>query len=264
MHSQTKRGPNGLHLSRRGPVIPSHPKKSTAKPSPALKLYQAKKGFANYHFNKLRQEELLTAFGKSGDFTGQAGEWTLSGTIKLVDREGELTVAWKDTADGLGTVRMTRNGIEDVVTPLKADQPLGELQLPTGSGGLLVALYQYKRLLTLGRTGFEGGFDHGGTEPIYPPSADGRAVENITESRRDCDVLITKHAAYETKWYFDKSNGRLVGCESSMGKDEDPCELYFGDYRPVDRRSLPHRIEVRHGDKKYAVILVTTYRLAAK
>ena len=49
-----------------------------------------------------------------------------------------------------------------------------------------------------------------------------------------------------------------------MAKEEDPCELYFGDYRPVDGRQLPHRIEVRHGDKRYAALTVKTYQLGKK
>ena len=49
-----------------------------------------------------------------------------------------------------------------------------------------------------------------------------------------------------------------------MSKDEEPCELYFGDYKPVDGRSLPHRIVVRSGDKRYAVLTVKTYTLGKK
>ena len=32
-------------------------------------------------------------------------------------------------------------------------------------------------------------------------------------------------------------------------EDEDPCEVYLSDYQAVDGRQLPHRIEVRYGDK---------------
>ena len=49
-----------------------------------------------------------------------------------------------------------------------------------------------------------------------------------------------------------------------MSKDEEACELYFADYRPVEGRSLPHRIEVRTGDKRYAVLTVKSYQLGKK
>jgi hypothetical protein len=34
-------------------------------------------------------------------------------------------------------------------------------------------------------------------------------------------------------------------------EDADPCELYFSDYREVEGRMVPGRIEVRHGDAVY-------------
>jgi hypothetical protein len=44
-------------------------------------------------------------------------------------------------------------------------------------------------------------------------------------------------------------------------KDSDPCELYFYDYKDVGGRELPHRIEARYGDKRYAVLTVGQYTL---
>ena len=37
--------------------------------------------------------------------------------------------------------------------------------------------------------------------------------------------------------------------------------MYFSDYKDVDGRKLPHRIEVRYGDKRYAVLTVDKYTL---
>jgi S1-C subfamily serine protease len=237
---------------------------AAAKKSPAAKLLEPKEGFANYHFNKLQQDKLLAGFKAHGDFAAVAGAWTVDGTIELADRQGAVKLTLTDGADGLTEVKLSRNGIEDVVKPLKSDQPLGELLLPQGSGGMLVSLYQYRRLLTLGKAGFERGFAHGGHEPLYPPRTDGKRPEHLKELRVDCDVLRTQHGAFESKWYFDRKTHQLLGCEATVNKDEDPCELYFGDYRPVDGRQLPHRIEVRHGEKRYAVLTVKAYQLAKK
>ncbi len=236
-----------------------------ARKSPAYKLLdESKKGFANYHFNKLQQDRLWAAFRQTGDFAGLTGVWSAAGTIELADRKGEMRLTWQDGPDGLTEVKLSRNGIEDAVKPLKDDQPLGELQLPQGSGGLLTALYQYRRLLTEGAKGFEGGFTHGGHEPLYPPREDGKTPEALKDLRVDCEVLRTKHGAFEAKWYFSLKDHRLLGAESWTAKEEDPCELYFGDYRPEDGRLLPHRIEVRNGDKRYAVLTVKGYTLGKK
>jgi S1-C subfamily serine protease len=247
-----------------GAPRPGDPRQK-AKQSPASKLLDtSKKGFANYHFNKLRQDKLLAAFKQFGDFTGLAGDWSAVGGIELADRKGDAKLTWANGADGLAEVKIARSGIEDAVRPLKPEQPLGELQLPQGSGGLLVALYQYRRFLGEGPKGFEGGFTHGGTEPLYPPRADGSTPESLKDLRVDCEVLRTKHGSFESKWYFDTKDHRLLGLVSWVAKEEDPCELYFADYRPADGRQLPHRIEVRHGDKRYAVLTIKSYHFGKK
>jgi S1-C subfamily serine protease len=251
------------------PTPPGGPKpkdpRRESKQSPAAKLLdESKKGFANYHFNKLRQDRLLSDFKQAGDFTGLTGDWSAVGTIELADRKGEMKLIWAEGAEGLVEVKIARSGIEDTVRPLKSDQPLGELQLPQGSGGLLVALYQYRRFLSEGPKGFEGSFTHGGHEPLYPPRADGATAEALKDLRVDCEVIRTKHGAFEAKWYFDRKDHRLLGVESWVAKEEDPCELYFTDYRPADGRQMPHRIEVRHGDKRYAVLTIKSYQLGKK
>ena len=48
-----------------------------------------------------------------------------------------------------------------------------------------------------------------------------------------------------------------------MIKDEDPCELYLADYRTVEGRSLPHRMEVRHGNGKFGIFWIKSYQFAA-
>jgi hypothetical protein len=55
----------------------------------------------------------------------------------------------------------------------------------------------------------------------------------------------------------------LLGFETYTTKDSDPCEVYCHDYRPVEGRLLPHRLEVRHGDRRYAVITVEKYTFPA-
>ena len=39
---------------------------------------------------------------------------------------------------------------------------------------------------------------------------------------------------------------------------------FFADYKPVDGRMLPHRIDVHYGDKKYGNLVVTKYTLGKK
>ena len=42
-------------------------------------------------------------------------------------------------------------------------------------------------------------------------------------------------------------------------KEDDPCELYFGDYRAVEGRQLPHRIDVRYGNEAFGVVTINRF-----
>ena len=240
-----------------GPPPKAPPPAKGAKPpadSAAAKLYKAKPGFANYHFNEVEQAR-LTAAAKHGDFTGLTAKWAATGTYKAGDRNGPMTLDIADNkGDDAGAVVALRLNVAHRLEPLKR-QDLADLAAPVGSGGLMMALYHHRRLLTLGAKGFEGEFTHGGKEPFYPP-ADGKGP---ADARVMCDVLRTKHGAVECKWYFRVIDAVLLGCETALSKDRDPCEVYFADYKPVGGKMLPHRVECRYDDKQYGVLTISTY-----
>jgi hypothetical protein len=151
--------------------------------------------------------------------------------------------------------------IEHKLLPLKQTDPREQAE-PIGSGGLMMALYHYHRFLTVGPKGFEGEFLHAGGEPFYPPPADGTTPKGLAALRVDTDVLRTRHGPVTCKWYFGKADARLLGFEVYLTKDADPCEVYLSDYRDVGNgRLLPHRIECRHADRRYAVLTVARYGL---
>jgi S1-C subfamily serine protease len=176
-------------------------------------------------------------------------------------RRINLGLSWVPTGGTKTVVRMALGAVKFDLDPLKVDQDVAQLKYPTGSGGLMVALYQYRRLLTLGSAGFEGRFEHGGHEPFYPPRTNGKAPESLGDLRVDCEVLVTEHAAVPAKWYFSQKDQNLLGFEVTVDSGEDPCEVYLSDYKTVEGRMLPHRIEVRHGDRKFGVYTVKNYQL---
>ena len=235
------------------------PKKVGQAESAANKLYEAKSGFANYYFNRQAQASVKAAMLARGDFAPEQGTWILTGSVELADRKGDATITFGDSADGLAQVKLDRGGVVDAVSPLKVGAPIGELQLPQGSNGMLAALYQWRRLLTQWDAGFEGGFDHGGHEPWYTPND-----KDPVGPRTDCEILKTQHGTLDGKWYFDLADRRLLGLESSLTREEDPCELTFRDYRAVEGRDLPHTISVRVGDRIYATIRVNSYTFPRK
>jgi serine protease Do len=241
---------------------------SSAKESPAAKLYEPKPGFANFYFNKIERDRLWAEFRKHGDFGASPGGWSMEGEFEIHQKVTPATVLLSEekTADGKSTrpvVRLTLGGIGFKVDPLKIGQDPQDLTEPPGSGGLLMALYHYRRLLTLGEKGFEGRFAHGGDEPFYPPPADGSTPKNPSDLRVDTEVLTTEHAAIPAKWYFARADKTLLGGEVTVVKDQDPCELYFSDYRPVDGKALPHRVDVHYGNGRFGIFRIKTYQFTA-
>lgn len=218
--------------------------------SPALKFFEAKEGFANHYFNKLERQRLLEGFKKHGDFSGQTGAWSFE-----ADAERPLKAVVKaELADNTSKLVIGENNYE--IEPLKPDVAPENQAEPRGSGGLLMALYQWRRFLVLGEKGFEGGFAYGGHEPFYP--------DGLLPSRTDVEVLNTEHGNGSVKWFFSPKDATLLGFECYLDKNQDPCEVILLDYKELDGRKLPQRISVRHGDKEFASYVIRSWVLPAE
>ncbi len=239
-------GPRPMPPPRPGP-------KPIPKDSPAAKLYEAKPGFANHYFNKQERQRLVAAVGKHGDFSKLTGAWKFDGDeTQPQKRDIRATIDEKLSQLGMGN---DLAGIQ----PLRADDQTEErLREPRGSGGLLLALFQWRRFLTQGEKGFQK-FIYAGHEPYYP--------EGTPKGRVEAEVIETELANVTTKWYFAKTDGTLLGLETYVKKDEDPCEVSFSDYKDVGAKKLPHKIVVRYGTdgkgqpREYASYTVKGYKL---
>jgi serine protease Do len=219
------------------------PKKEAPADLPTRKLYQEKEGFANYYFNELERGRVLKAWEKVRGPALANGTWSWAGeVVRPVKQALRLQLTDKLTQCEWGDRKLA-------VEPLKAGESLVALAEPAGSGGLLMALYHYRRLLVLGPAGFEGGCHYAGQTPYYPTG--------LPASRVTADVILTEHAGVACHWFFDPSTGQLLGVECWLESNADPCEISFGDFKDVDGRTLPHRLEVRHGDKEFAAITLT-------
>jgi S1-C subfamily serine protease len=258
----------GATLNQRMPRPQQRPMGPVGPPSPAAKLYVAKAGFANYYFNKLERDRLLTAFRKHGDFSKLTGDWSITAEGRVKGAAETRTARFKireiAAKEGKGArtlVNMVMGDQAYEVEPLKEMQDSStDLKEPTESGGFLMALYIYKRLLTLGVKGFELKCDHGGNEPFYPYPPDGKP-KSLRDLRVDTEVLLTKHGLFTTKFYFSKDTQQLLGFEVKADEDDDPCEVYLSDYKKLDGRMLPARLDVRLGNDRYGTFTVTNYQL---
>lgn len=205
-------------------------------PIPAIvkKHFEEKHGYANYYFNEHEQERVWNAWKGRADLRGLAGPWTIAGNLEggagfrfhLTDANGLLEAP-------VGDVKWT------------AGPQFSASLLPEHSGGLLPALYLWRRLALEGPKGF-GEFYYQGTAPWA-----GR--EGLM------DVLVGLYRGVQCRFYFDPGQGRLCGMEMTAGEHADPCEITFSEYHDVDGRSLPGRMEVRLGDEAFGVFKLGQY-----
>lgn len=257
---------DGTEQPKPGPP-PARPAPPPLPDSPAKKLYRQKEGFANYYFNEMHQNRVWSSLQKHGDFTGLIGAWTIQGELQLKAQAqpATLTVSDKKVDNGIVTIVKLDIGASTFdLEPLKNPPSKDENLSPPGSGGLLMAMYHYRRFLTEGMKGFERNPAYGGWEPFYPYPTDGSTPKSLKDIRVDTEVLRTEHGGVPAKWYFDKKDQKLLGFEVFVEEKADPCEVYLADYRPVDGRQLPHRIEIRYGNDRFGVWTVKSYQLAAK
>jgi S1-C subfamily serine protease len=242
------------------PIDPKQPpiKGKGAPPvqGPAAKFYDPQPGFVNFYFNRQEKNRLLEGFKKMGDFTGAGGTWTIEGKVRLLkaNADSDFSLIMKE-----GKITMKLGAFPDDLDPFNKE--IRELRKPNGSGGFMPAMYVWRHLLTEGEKGFPSECVHGGTEPFYPPPIDRSAVKTWSEQRVNAEVLTTRFGVYMTKWFFAPSDQKLLGFELRMSElNEDPVEVFFSDYRAVDGKQLPHRIQVQYENLYYGTFNVTSYK----
>src|SRR5262245_40528226 len=202
------------------------------------KLIQQKTGFANHYFNELNRDRVWSVFTGKADFSQVAGPWKLTGDMIGLGRV-EITLADDSSAGNFPQGAIKLDASQDL------DQQLG----PPGSGGLLAALHLWRQMLVEGPQKF-GNVTYYGTAPH--PAIDAQA-EILTASRNVAEMHLV----------FDPTSGRLIAMDMIADPTDDGCELRFDDYRDIDGRPLPHRLEIRRGDDLFAQIQWQQLELAS-
>ncbi len=234
MPQKEKAKPGRVPIPGRPPVPPrGHPLPPFIQPreepmAEVLKRhFEARRGYANYYFNKLNRDRVWNAWTARGDFAPLDGTWIIRGPL---DSGGQF----RFELTGRGAVLK----LPKVEYACLATDDLGSSLAPPGSGGLLAALSLWRRLAVGGPDNF-GKVYYLGTAPLA-------GHDELV------DVLVGLHAGVECRFLFDPSEGRLLAVEMFPEDNVDPCEVYFSEYHEVDRRWLPGRMEVRRGDELYA------------
>lgn len=221
--------PRKIRIPPRGgrPPIKVMPRR-VPMPEIVKKHFEAKRGYANYYFNKLHRDRVWTAWKARGDFTALGGTWALAGEL-----------------DGGGTFRFQLTDADGLLklpageSKWAASDDFSSSLAPPLSGGLLPAMSLWRRLAIVGPEKF-GDLSYLGTFPLA-------GHQGLV------DVLVGLHKGVECRFMFDPAEGHLLTLEMYPEEDVDPCEIYFSGHREIDGRFLPARMEVRVGDDLYGV-----------
>jgi serine protease Do len=229
---------------------PLSPNPEPLMPEIVRQHYQKKRGYSNYYFNTLNQRRVWDAWNARMNLQGAKSVWAVSGR-RLSERPSVPFVSGSGSEDGSDFRFDIADGSVSLKLPAaesnwSAAGDIGSSLLPAHSGGLLPALYLWRRLAVLGLDRF-GEVHYYGTAPLV-------GHEGLV------DVLVGSHKGAQCRFYFDPVTGDLLALEMFAGENSDPCEVYFSDYREAAGHYWPGRMDVRHGNEVFAMFGMTKIR----
>ncbi|MBN72843.1 MAG: serine protease [Gimesia sp.] len=216
------------------PMPHGHPA-APAPPEQYKHLYVPKTGFTNYYFNQQQQERLLQALHAHSNFADRKGNWTLIGKL---DNGADFTLTLADKGIGL------ESGNDVFLQSLETGMPVDE---PPGTGGLLAALHHF-RLLLSGQTDRFTDFYYLGSEPL-----DGK--------NEMVDVMVATQTGTISRWYFNKSDLSLRGCDFYLTENSEPCSIRFEQFRTLNGQKFPGELDVQYENRPVMKLKIDRLKL---
>jgi S1-C subfamily serine protease len=195
--------------------------------------YEVRRGYTNYHFNKLNRERVWDrAIDSQGDFSTSTNRWRLSG---IDDNKAKVQMVLSDDKSGLEI-----GGKTWVLDP---ETELSDQRVPEGTGGLLIAIHLWRNFLILGPEKF-GEVYYFGSAPL---EQDGLHYQ----------ILVATRGTIESHLFFDPETGQLAAIEVFPELGSDPCLLKFKEYRKDVDLSVPATFEYSHGFNRGHLMIET-------
>lgn len=216
--------------------LPQRPQQPPQPPIPEVveRVYEQRRGFANYWFNRQGQQRVI-------EHCRQVGSLDASLPVGIVgtDATGQpvLLQATRTEADYRSSRGQFYASVERTI-----DETVG----PPGSGGLMGGAAAWRLLLSEGLGAFGDAYYVG-----QLPFGEDLAMH---------EVLAASYRGAEVEFYFDLTSGDLVGLLLSAADDIDPCLIYFDDFRQIDGNMLPMTWRAYFGDHPYVEIHVERYQ----
>lgn len=240
--------PDGKKPEEKNPGEEKEPKDApdlrdllTAKPEMASAVkerYEEVRGYANYWYNRRKQEQLWNTYRGKNNLEQMGHRWEIAGRLPG-NETFQLTVT-----DTQGEIRLP--------TGQTAAMFAGELssQLsPPGSGGFLLAMHLWQRILERGPARFGEVYYLG----QLPAGVDGGML----------DCLVGLHEGIEFRLLFSPETSDLVGLEMFSADDADPCVVRFSEFKELEGKRLPTKWFVSHADQPFAELNITEWQFEA-
>jgi len=205
-------------------------------PEQYASLYIERQGYANYYFNQQAQARLMQGLADWGDYSKVPVGWSITGTLN-----GTTPVQIRMLTEAIAA----KLGDQFAVQEMKNDFA----DLPAGSGGLLAALEQLKHLLADPQDYF--------TEFYYLGS------EPFRDTREQVQVLITTRSLVTSRWYFKQESNELLGFDTTLAEDVDPCEIRFGELVSQEGVKFPKVLTIRYGDQAFGKLNIDSLQFFA-
>lgn len=207
-----------------GDLNPPTPKEeaesSSAFPEEWKDLFEAKSGFVNFHFNRLRRDPLLNSIA----------EWKKSGRI-----EGLWTIRGKTEQGVPVTIKINNVGAGLTLGADQFYQEYGEgaelKDEPPGTGGLLASLQHLRLLLIQGETPFTD-CSYWGTEPEL-----GRGSM--------VDIVRCELAGAISYWYFRPQDRICLGFRFQLSEEAGACDVTWNELQSFGGLDFPKVLSVR-------------------
>lgn len=218
----------------------------TELPPAVAAVFEARRGFANYFPNRVKQQQML------GNLRSQFPQWDAA-----VGAGANATV-WKiegktDDAEAKPVrIVVGDNAYElklgDRIITATNRNDFYKAITSTNDSGILACLDSWRSLLISGTEGYGECF-YRGTVPLLG-----------NRPLRDC--LIGSSGELESAWLLHPETAALEAIEVSADRDDDPAELYvtWGE----DRSKPPTRLELRYGTESALKIAIDSWTIQAK
>lgn len=210
------------------------PKQEEKMPEVVVARYEARRGFANYWYNREKQQEIWERYRGISALEGVGYEWKI---------EGDLSDGRPFELEQSDTESVLRLPYGNYGASFRGE--LDKQLSPPASGGMLLAIHMWQRLLEKGLAKF-GEVVYLGQLPLSPAG-------------EPADCLAGTYAGMDAHFLFSPETGDLVGIDLFAADHLDPCELRFSDFGELTGRRLPRHWKVVHGTTVFVELKVDTW-----